>query len=155
MNKYKIGLNPNVRFRRLDPFVYTYAGGRCEGVSKTAINGLLYVMSTLKRLPKRLEEVFNNGGCDNNNHGCTFMYYSGDTIYSDEGTVKIYTLLGRTLVSERQFYELLLQIVEKALEAWTDPQFKKELGLTDEWEVAIRNAIPILSEKIAAAHYPE
>ncbi|PWV48781.1 hypothetical protein [Chitinophaga sp. S165] len=155
MNLYKIDLNPNVLSRTLTPFVYTYADDRKDVGAKTAISGLLYIMSTLKRLPERMEKIFKEGGFNYNNHGCTFMYYSGDTIYCDEGTVEISTLIQSTLLSERQFYEVLLQIVEKALEAWADPQFKKEAGLTDEWEVAIRNTIPVLNEKIADAHYPE
>ncbi|SFD54315.1 hypothetical protein SAMN05518672_102364 [Chitinophaga sp. CF118] len=148
MNKYQIVLDEE-RLNRLNkPLFMRYANGEEIDFNSEGIGYI--VAGTTHEIPVLLKNILERGGQNSEYCGIDIgPMIDADIIWIDEGLVRIYVMDTGTVITYKEFYELSLQIAEKALEAMTVFQLKEKGKVDDKWEDDIRKCIPLLKEKLA------
>ncbi|SFD54338.1 hypothetical protein SAMN05518672_102365 [Chitinophaga sp. CF118] len=149
MNKYQIILDEERLNRLENPFFMRYANGEEIDFDSEGIGFML--SRRIQEVPGFLKNALEERGETAEYCGIIMgpMTDGDDLIWLDEGLVDVYVMDTRTIITYKEFYELSLQIAEKALEAMTVFQLKGKGKVDDKWEDDIRKYIPLLKEKLA------
>ncbi|SFD54291.1 hypothetical protein SAMN05518672_102363 [Chitinophaga sp. CF118] len=145
MNKYIIYFKEDVTNEMDKPFLINYVNEDIDFIWE----GIGYVADQrIQDIPSFLLAVINKGEHHIGSDGFVFgPVIENDIVWLDKGVVKIYQgKKKKTILSYKQFYELSLQLGEKALEAADLFKFKEKGTVDDKWEQEIISAILELKE---------
>ncbi|SFD54363.1 hypothetical protein SAMN05518672_102366 [Chitinophaga sp. CF118] len=149
MNKYQIILDEDKMNRLNKPLSMRYANGEKIDFNNEGIGYI--VARRTDEIPILLKNILEDGeGYASEYSGFTMgPMTEGDIIWLDQGLVRVFVMDTHTIITYKEFYELSLQIAEKALEAMTIFELKEKGKVDDKWEEDIRKYIPLLKEQLA------
>jgi hypothetical protein len=122
-----------------------------NGVEIDFDNEGIGIIPSLKmhEIPHFIEKVLEETGFHQEYSGFSFgpVIDEGRTIV-ESGYVKLYILNTDTILTEREFFEVTLQLANKALEAVDQFQLKEKKIIDNNWIEKVKLFIPALQTKI-------
>jgi hypothetical protein len=102
----------------------------------------------IKDIPSFLEDAIKEKGLQEEYSGYHFgPVTEGENILLPKGMVNVFIMDTNTIITEREFYDTVLQIARKALEAVDVFQLREKGLVNDFWIGRIKHAIPQLENK--------
>ncbi|HET6226688.1 MAG TPA: hypothetical protein VFF27_10435 [Bacteroidia bacterium] len=147
MANYLISLNSAHVDKHSVLFDMRYANGDEIDFNNEGIGVLSSVK--IKDIPSFLEDAINEKGLQEEYSGYHFgPVTEGEKILVPKGLVNVFIMDTNTILTKDEFYDTVLQIARKALEA-VDVFHLKDKGIVDDfWTGRIKHAIPKLEAKL-------
>ena len=147
MSNYLISLDQDRMERLSIPFYITYANGNEIDFNKEGIGVLVSV--EVKDIPSFIENAIAEKGLQEEYAGYSFgPVTEGEKIWVEAGMVETFILDTITLLTKAEFFDIILQLAKKALEAVTIFHLKEKGLVDDVWISKVKAAIPQLEAKL-------
>ena len=147
MGKYLITLNDQYMEKFSIPFDICYSNGEEIDFNNEGI-GLIPSVE-IKNIPDYLYSMIEEKSFHREESGIFFgPITEGNEIIVEKGSVDVHIMDTSTIISKKEFFEILLQMAHKALEA-VDVFQLKEKRLVDHWWIdRVKYAIPQIEAKL-------
>ena len=147
MANYLISLSHDRMEKQAIPFEIHYENGDAIDFNQEGI-GVISSLE-LKEIPHFIEKALEETGLHKEYSGFSFgPVIDEGKVWVEEGAVELYILDTKTTLTRKEFFETILQLAQKALEAVSEFHLKEKDFVDEVWIEQVKKMIPQLEAKL-------